>query len=134
MVLHGNKYNAKTETQLKFAEYNYNLFLGGNKYNARTELQFNFAQRIEKQFSLVCDFDTYRITRGRGYCKSDGCCSSWLFVTGTTDIKIQYRKRLCLYEPMRNFLVKKKHLILGEFCGDYALYIEDEEPKEERWA
>ena len=112
--------------------YNYNLFLGGNKYNARTEMQYKFAERVEKQFGLICDFDWYKITRGRGYCKADGCCSS--FVKVKRNDKVGCESMLCLYEPMRNYLVKKRHLILGEFCGDFALYIEDEPEKQERWA
>ena len=111
--------------------FNYNLFMGGNKYNARTEMQYKFAQRVENQFNLICDFDTYRITRGRGLCKADGCCSSFLQVKMVDNNRTD---TLCLYEPMRNYLVKKRYLILGEWCGDLALYVADKPETEERWS
>lgn len=50
--------------------------MGGNKYNAKTEVQLKFSEIIEKELGFVCDFDKYFITRGRGWANKYGSCSA----------------------------------------------------------
>jgi len=47
-----------------------------SKYNAKTETQQKFAERIEKDLGYVCNFNLYIITRGRGWSKSSGSASA----------------------------------------------------------
>ena len=99
-----------------------------NKYNAKTETQLKFAERIEKDLGLICDFSIYVITRGRGWGKADGCASSSVALQ-TKDGQRLYSS-LVLYHPLRDYLIKKKFLSLWISGLDTHIEIENEPPVE----
>lgn len=99
-----------------------------NKYNAKTETQLKFAERIERDLGLICDFSVYIITRGRGCRKADGCVSSSVALQ-TKDGQRIYLS-LVLYHPLRDYLVKKKFLSSWISGLDIHIEIENEPPVE----
>lgn len=102
--------------------------IDSNKYNAKTETQLRFAERIEKNLGLICDFNIYVITRGRGCRKADGCVSSSVALQDKDGHKIYLT--LLLYHPLRDYLAKKK-FISSWTCGlDIHIEIENESPVE----
>ena len=96
-----------------------------NKYNAKTETQLRFAERIEKDLGLICDFSVYIITRGRGWSKADGSASS--SVALQTEDGQRYAT-LVLYHPLRDYLVKKKYISSWVWGLDTHIEIENKEP------
>ena len=78
-----------------------------NKYNAKTETQFKFAQRIEKDLGLICNFKFYCITRGRGWSLSNGSASASI---GLSHVENPCYGYLIIYHPLREYLVKKKYI------------------------
>ena len=104
--------------------------LQGNKYNAKTETQLKFAERIEKDLGLVCDFSKYFITRGRGWSVIDGSCSSSVAVKPNK--RSPYGCYLALFHPLREYLSKKKYLSAYEDRNDIFVEIEDK-PAQGGW-
>lgn len=99
-----------------------------NKYNAKTETQLRFAERIEKDLGLICDFSVYIITRGRGWRIADGSASSSVALRTKDGQKIY--SSLILYHPLRDYLVKKKFLSSWISGIDVHIEIENEPPVE----
>lgn len=97
--------------------------LGCNKYNAQTETQLRFGERLEKELGLVCDFEKYYITRGRGWSTQAGCCSS--SIRFCPNDKNPYGGYIGLFHPLRDYLSKKKYLSCYYERGDYFVEIED---------
>ena len=97
-----------------------------NKYNAKTETQFKFALRIEKDLGLICNFDFYYITRGRGWSLSNGSASASIGLSHDENPCYGY---LILYHPLREYLVKKRYISSWE---EYAtsIHIEIENRKD----
>lgn len=97
------------------------------KYNAKTETQQKFAERIEKELGYVCDFDYYYITRGRGWAKQLGSCSASVKILPTAENP--YGGYLGLFHPLRNYLSKKKYLSFYWERGDCFVELEDSPEK-----
>lgn len=97
-----------------------------NKYNAKTETQFKFAQRIEKDLGLICNFDYYYITRGRGWSHSNGSSSASVGLSCDEKTCCSY---LILYHPLREYLVKKRYISSWQE-NSLSIHIEIENNKE----
>lgn len=78
-----------------------------NKYNAKTETQLKFAQRVEQELGYVCNFEFYDITRGRGWSAKDGSFSASVALRYNNN---PYGVFMHLLHPLRAYLVKKKKL------------------------
>lgn len=93
-----------------------------NQYNAKTETQFKFAQRIEKELGYICNFNLYSITRGRGWSHADGSASGCIGIKkGDNPIGCC----LVIYYPLREYLVKKKFISYWGEGRDIHIEIED---------
>jgi len=94
-----------------------------NQYNAKTETQFKFAQRIEEELGLICDFNHYCITRGRGWSHRDGSASSSVCIKDKEGTLLG--GQLVLYYPLRNYLSKKKYISSYKWGLDIHIELED---------
>lgn len=96
-----------------------------NKYNAKTATQFKFAQRIEKDLGLICNFNFYYITRGRGWSISNGSSSASIGLSHDENPCYAY---LIIYHPLRDYLVKKRYI--SSWKEGSSIHIEIENSKE----
>lgn len=101
-------------------EFDCNEYLCGNKYHAKTETQYEFSRKVERELKLVCNFDYYSITRGRGWSKADGSCGSSVAIQSEENPNARL---LLLYYPLRTYLRKKVILeTIVEYSGWLGLF------------
>ena len=76
-----------------------------------TEEQYKFKQKIKRDLGYDVDFNTYHITRGRGWSKTNGSCSSSIDAIYIDDNEIVNTITLLLFYPLRRYNLKKYKLI-----------------------
>lgn len=94
-----------------------------NKYNAKTETQLRFAERIEKEIGVICDFSLYSVLRGRGLRRADGFAS--INVGMQTETGAYLPRVLVLFHPLKDYLKKSKYLSWYLDRLDICVEIED---------
>lgn len=92
-----------------------------------TEEQYNFKQKAKKDLNYDVDFNSYHITRGRGWSKEDGSCGSCIDATPTDNKGISNKVTLLLCYPLRKYNRKKYRLIEIEDIRSGSIFIEIEE-------
>lgn len=76
-----------------------------------TEEQYKFKQKIKCDLNYDVDFNTYHITRGRGWSKADGSCGACIDATFTDSKEVVDKVTLLLCHPLRKYNGKKYKLI-----------------------
>lgn len=71
--------------------------------------QEKFAKKIKEQLGYTVDFNTYFITRGRGWSKAGGSCGATIDATFEDNGKI-FHTTLLLTESLRNYNAKSYYL------------------------
>lgn len=106
-------------------EFALDEYLCGNKYHAKTETQYEFSRKVERELGLVCNFNHYSITRGRGWSKTGGSCGSSVAIQREENPNARL---LLLYYPLRTYLRKKVVLeTIVEYSGWLGLFVKVKE-------
>lgn len=92
-----------------------------------TEEQRKFKEKIKHDLGYDADFNTYCITRGRGWSKSNGSCGACIDATFTGDNGITGTVTLLLCHPLRVYNRKKYKLIERDNERTHDTFIEIEE-------
>ena len=71
--------------------------------------QEKFAKKIKEQLGYTVDFNTYYISRGRGWSKAGGSCGATIDATLEDNGKI-FHTTLLLTESLRNYNAKSYYL------------------------
>ena len=95
--------------------------------NNMTEEQYKFKQKIKCDLNYDVDFNTYHITRGRGWSKADGSCGACIDATFTDSKGVVDKVTLLLCHPLRKYNGKKYKLIEIEDVRTGSIFIEIEE-------
>ena len=94
-----------------------------------TEEQCKFKEKIKYYLNYDVDFNTYHITRGRGWSKSDGSCGAYIDAMLTAANGISEKVTLLLCHPLRTYNRKKYKLVEIENERTGELFIEIEKEK-----
>lgn len=89
-----------------------------------TEEQCKFKQKIKCDLNYDVDFNTYHITRGRGWSKADGSCGACIDATFTDSKGVTDKVTLLLCYPLRKYNRKKYKLIEVEDTRTGSIFIE----------
>lgn len=92
-----------------------------------TNEQYKFQQKIKRDLNYDLDFNTYHITRGRGWSKADGSCGACIDATFTDSKGVTDKVTLLLCYPLRKYNRKKYKLIEVENVRTGGIFIEIEE-------
>lgn len=94
-----------------------------------TEEQYKFKQKIKRDLNYDVDFNTYHITRGRGWSKADGSCGACIDATFTDSKGVVDKVILLLCHPLRKYNGRKYKLIEIEDIRTGSIFIEIEEAR-----